>query len=58
MLTQYVKDQPAGFINQIEKVALVGVSHLSIPEKKEAAGGTPLLTERPSRRPADALARG
>lgn len=25
-ITQYAKDQPAGFTNRIEKVAIVGVS--------------------------------
>lgn len=27
MSAQYAKDQPAGFTNQLERIAIVGVSH-------------------------------
>jgi hypothetical protein len=31
MTQKYAKDQPAGFTNRVEKVAIVGVSQLNHP---------------------------
>jgi len=61
MARNYAKDQPAGFTNRIEKVAIVGVSqkklvgNFKLAERSRLLGESVDILLRPSSRPVNTL---